>query len=599
MAEKYYLRIPIPGGETKDIRIDETRLTPSILNVIYMDVVDRGGISARSRAPGVEAIVKNVVDVTGVLEVFSDISDQTRQCLERQDNGALMVSLVLDDLLRMAEVFKLLGDAQPQAAQDILTEVMYALMGGLSKAAEHLRIAEDTAECHQAEARFFEGEAADANDVLERDAREFAEAAMNFIEIVTEFGTLEVELRSCAVQVRSEADERRRMLMESNVELQAIATACETFQGRYGAGEIDAQANASVETDVCDTFSQIDKAEQLLVSAQEAYRHVRTCAQSRARELEARFTIMFTQLKERRDAFKQWKERLDREEVNPQAIPTARGLMTEQAFNAALDQLTSGSWTPFRVNERMRTLITECHADHGKDLSLPARVVTAIKWARFRGEELRRRMGIKPKRTKVPERIVEVTAPVVTIQMPPSAPVRPDVIATPASPPPRIVDPSGVSATNKGGVVTIKAGLSRVQRARQIYEMMKCVGFVWTCSRNIRAIAQVRPMFTALVDLKLVTGRDTSLRADVERLILGKSEHRLIYRNEEATVQQVLQNADYPWIGLTFPEYGGLTYKLTDFGAQQARETIQSLSLDIGAIDRLRPPSRFKDTRNK
>lgn len=609
--EDYFLKIPVPGGEKKMIRVDAARLTPEVLNELFTKGRDKLGRAVNGySAKGTEALIRHVVDVSGLLAKLDDVGGQINDSLSMAENGHIVADAVMGHIFNLRKVFTRLGDAQPSLAEDEFNDVMYGLMSGLASLLDHLSLAETTADCHKEEARFFEETAQQAGEVFVRDAKEMADASRQFLESVADILAIETELKACADILRREADDRRTQLRAESPEFSDMTAACEAFSQTYAIGqEIVGDAGVAEES-LRQTTAVIESAQQRFATVLAEYDHVRTCTQSRTRELQIRFDQVFPQLKARRDAFHQWCVRLDRGDVNAQALPTERGLIAKEDFKQSIELIAHRSWTSFRVNERVRMLFADCHADPGKDLSLPPALLTAIKWARASCEEVSKRLGLKPKKRagkKKPDQsdLLSAAAP-----SPEAAPVvSPALAKTVPSPLIRISGqegqvngktafvPTSVDHTSKPGVQLIKAGMSRVQRARSAYELLKCVGFVWTASRDIRVIAQVRPMFAALLELGYLSERDAILRSDVEKIILGKTEAVLIAPPQEHIVQPALAEVTVPWVALAFREYGGLTYKLSDLGAEQARAKIRELGLEIGAIDRLRPASRFKESK--
>lgn len=510
--DRYYIKVPVPGqGDAYDyVVVDPRRLDRSVLSTFFeLVVMPRGGSRHYRPAFGVEAIVKETLDVTELVRRLKDLVEECEAALEPSGEAGKRVFAQVLQPLQLLALIEALARSDLNAARDALEASLYALMAGTTDIASALARLEQTVSGMQVAHERVSQTLVESGGITDALYLDWAEAADSVIRRVDALDTIERDLRKKLFAVEHAAAGWTGLTSLEN------AVLARTLQFLSGDGRTflvtafnyleSGEDRAALGESISEARSLIAETRAHTVRAERGWAEQEGILARSVLSRHAEVMRLVGDLEEATAAFRRFQRRFSVESALPYEV-RAGALITETEYRHAEDLLKDARWAPAVARERITGLIVSASALLGGRPGLPNELAEAIEQA----EEYIRRIEEKG-----------------TVGMAQSTPVE---------------------VQEKPAPTVSNAETERINPARvdELYELVVCVGYVITCKRPFFAASTIPAMLAVLPFL----GRATEEEVLRLRNAVGERSHRTGER-ERAEGKSVLTRwaeSDARWI---------------------------------------------------
>lgn len=467
--QTYFIRVPRPTG-AEFVDVVPEQLSLSLITEIYEK--DLGSGKARYiRSHGIEALVNTGLDISDLSATIAEVSEKCADSLAGFGEAGEKVAALLE-ALRLGELVKTLAAQDVQKSRKVAEEALHAFLG---KACE---LAGELAECKEKTER-----ACDAmvgvSAVIDRAGlatddyyTDWAVAVENMNRAVEALEGIESDLR----ERRSEIEKARRDWLTTLDSAHPDVAAATQYLDHPTEG---------FWMKACQYRGEPEKRTEMEQSIAEAEKHISVLKgfEALAAESWERYGgKIFKEVYPLRDEIRRlcgelgeaWTMLNDKECNSHKGAPRPQeafgSLVTDQAYNCAVDRMRDQKWGKLTAERRLLGLIESIDGLRGEKPRLPADIREVVGMSEKSIEQIRADWRERDRRR--------------TLNPPPGPNTSMGLLTgaptIPALSPPALPRPITVAPTRPATAMSDEA---TAPSAEKLYELMVCVGYVLTAMK--------------------------------------------------------------------------------------------------------------------
>ncbi len=546
MAQDYYIRVPVPGGDGNKFeftKVDIARLTPEVARQLYARDPGNRRNPGRRLLPvsRMQCESSDIPDLSALTGKFDELFETYHATLEGAgDSGALVLKQLFDGL-EPGRLFESIARGEIPLAELEWEDVLHRLLSGACTLAEELHNRELQAD---GVAAGFDQIAStlQANDAARlRIYNKVIDGSLLLAGAVQGLEEIERQLDVLSQRVDESAEDWRNRL-SSTIAPFAYAKAffegsesdtgfnLHAFNFHRAPGECDAPPDVEM------AELHLDECQQVLAKVGEEWQELRSLAEREVVPKRTTIARLCADLATGSRAMRDYRKLFGTSHQPPFAFKVLSDRITPEQFRAAQLIADDHRWGPATTKARIE--------------GLTVRIMVRLEQPKLPGK-LRRML-------EQAQRFL--------------AQAQSSLGATTSKP----LEPTTPSRNEAGTEISADP-----QRARQLYEMVQCVGLVLTCNYRHLAASTVSAMLDVLRFMgRISTEESATFRSAVYQLSRRTGER--IGVTGSNTVSQLRKSSRATWVAYKIK--GQTRLKMTERGGARASALLEQYSLSVESI---------------
>lgn len=604
--DRVYLELPVPKGNgdaVKHVEIDQARWTRARAEQLFQKIRDgREKTSRWMPLASCETLLGDKIDLSEVIDVLNEVLKEIRPQITVFGEAGEMLIPILDKLQGFEQVFKLLEAFNVPAAAHELSTLIWDLLPVLIAPADEIFQATSTAEGMVAYGEHVQSETdkykrrtdeekerviaesdervRQAEDNYLKHYEAWAASAKALIATVDQLEEIEKGLRSEVNLTESELTGWKNRLKLSD---ERMAEAAEFLSEDFPSLIIPLNARGEPE-DIPEMRELIEKAtiyiefcQNLCSQAEDTRETLYSIISNSMLTIRPRIRILCDDLKKHSKDLKRFCKQHSEDTPLYQALDGA--FIEQEDYEKALAILKDMNWAPIGTDQRLNGLMNKAVSLTSSGIELPhdsvGRHIDLAQYYINEGNAIISDMSGKPG------------------DMPPDSPSQ----SEPATSSQSDDQPSTESMAPRASyLTTVSTAEPKVQRsttkdssrAKELYELVICVGYVLTCKKPFLAFSTIKAMLDTLPFIKNARGEAivTPVESDALRPAVLDLSHRAGQRETVRDRKQVTprtKTIQTLWISYS-PRKEQWGLKMTHFAETEALELIKKHSLSVESL---------------
>ncbi len=546
MAQDFFLRVPTPGGGYEYVRVDTTRITRDLVTQLHTRMPNKGGPTRFFPVSGGHLTGLDITDVSSLSNTLREVLPTYRPSFEELGQGGMQTLQALLDALNLQPVFEAIARGEVMVAAREWEGILHTMLAGALAQAQELHHKENhvsgvTAGIEQITDAFA------ANDGARlRLYDEVVAGSLLLIRAVEGLERIERDLSVLEQTTGQTLDRWRERLM---IETDPFAVARSFFEGSGGDIGFNLHtfnftrtpaAFVGNEPDTVLAQLHLDECTGAIEEVMREWQALRGRVETEVVPNQMVITRLCADLAKGSKAIRDYRRLFGITHRPPFQLEPIQGKITPDQFDRALLIADDHRWGPATTQSRVEGLASRIIARLGQP-HLPIPLERMIQEARrflANAKETLARKEDPPEPKKSPGLDEEDSTEMTVTSLDP-------------------------------------------RRAQEIYEMVRCVGFVITANNYFLAASTIRAMLDILRFMSLITPAEaTGYRQRVSELSKRPGE-RLVCR-ESRNVTRLRKTSPATWI--VYETKGQPRLKMSVAGESRINELFTRHNISVEEI---------------
>lgn len=521
MAQDFYLRVPVPGGDAYEyVRVDRARITQELITQLYTRERSRQGASRYFPVSGSGHTNADHMDLSPLLETVHDLLLSYTPGFQELGPVGEETLRTLSEGLTFERMFASLARGEISVATREWEGILHSLLAQALSLASRLHATDNHASSvavgiEQISATFEEN-----NSARLRIYDAVVDGSLLLLHTTARLDTIEEGLSALEQEVDGAISRWQEQL---SADSEPYASARTFFGGSDDDVGFNLQAfqfnrNPSLyEGDEPDTMLaqlHLEECQEALTRIQEEWRLLQERVHREIIPVRATIAELCADLGKGSRAIREYRRAFGATHQPPLELDAFREKITPAQFKAGGELADDHRWGPSTTKSRLDSLCSRMIARLEKPM-LPSAVERLLDQA---------------------ERLL---AQMQTTESPAGDPIQKVLSPSP--------DSSASHSTESGSGAGGPETTIDPRRAQEIYELVKCVGFVLTCNHHHLAATTVRAMLDVLRFMGRVSPEEAELyRSELYKLSRASGER--VHTDDGKRVSALRKSSQATWI---------------------------------------------------
>lgn len=496
-----YIRVPVPGSRNNGftyVKVDTGRLSLEVVTQLWIKIHGREG-NPYQPASNSAATLQESVDLTPLRDATAEVLANYQDTFDTAGEAGEIVKSEILPAFKFDNLFEHIANGRAEFAAYELREFLYAILSGVSELTERLARANATLSGMEVSYDQAVNSLDTGHAVTKQIYRRLVDAMHRLLEATKILTEIEVELEKQRQRVKAAVDSWRGRL---SPEAEVVKDATSFIIGNADTTGFNMMAHAYMRNpEATNITEELEFAKLLLKDClderddvRDSWQRLRTAIQSDVLPLRRTIDQGCADLAETSREIREFFSRVGENAPAPYTLPQFEGSISEEQYEAALQTARDSHWAPRVTRARLENLANNLlQGLEEPDFPEEVRSMLDSELARVRQVE-------EEKRIRIARQSREAAASTETQTL---------VRAQEAIPLPRSTTEADANEPSEA-------------RAREVYEMVVCVGAVLTNKPYHFASSTVRSMLDLLVRMGRLTEEE---KAAVHASVLAMS-HR-------------------------------------------------------------------------